>query len=237
MWRVPNSTAKVAIDSATNSARSPNTGCEHAGVLHRRRQDRPERGGDGFELKRDVGHGADDRDQRHRRGDRLALAVARGDEVGDRRDVLRLGEPHHAQDQRREDADHEDRPDIDGQEFVAGARGVADRAEERPGRAVDRERERIDPQPRAALRARAAQAVAIARHQEQEPDVTERDRDNDPALQHQKTRTHQLARILSRRVVPASVNLMLKSRCFSGLIRRVRQTMRGEDGVPTPKCA
>ena len=27
MWRVPNSTAKVAIDSATNSAMSPRSGC------------------------------------------------------------------------------------------------------------------------------------------------------------------------------------------------------------------
>ena len=27
IWRVPNSTAKVAIDSATNSAMSPSSGC------------------------------------------------------------------------------------------------------------------------------------------------------------------------------------------------------------------
>ncbi len=27
MWRVPNSTAKVAIDSATNSEMSPSSGC------------------------------------------------------------------------------------------------------------------------------------------------------------------------------------------------------------------
>ena len=53
-----------------------------------------ERGRDRFELQRDVGNGADDRDQRDGRGNRLALAVARGDEVGDRGDVLRLCEPH-----------------------------------------------------------------------------------------------------------------------------------------------
>ena len=28
MWRVPNSTAKAAIDKATNNAMSPSTGCE-----------------------------------------------------------------------------------------------------------------------------------------------------------------------------------------------------------------
>ncbi len=49
-----------------------------------------------FELQRDVGHRADDRDQRHGRRHRLALAVARADEVGDRGDVVGLGELDHA---------------------------------------------------------------------------------------------------------------------------------------------
>ena len=85
-------------------------------------------GDDGFkrerhrlELQRDVGNGADDRDQRDGGGDRLALAVARRDEVGDRRDVLALGEPHHARDQRREQPDHDHRADIDGEKLVAAA--------------------------------------------------------------------------------------------------------------------
>ncbi len=48
------------------------------------------RGGHRLELKRDVGDRSDDRDQRDGRGDRLALAVACRDEIGDRGDVLRF---------------------------------------------------------------------------------------------------------------------------------------------------
>ena len=154
------------------------------GGRHGVRDDRFERERHRLELQRDVGNRADDRDQRDGRGDRLALAVARGDEVGDRGDVLRLGEPHHPRDHRREQADHQHRADIDGEELVAAARGRADRAEERPGGAVDRQRQRIDQQPRAAVAAEAADAVAVARHEEQKPDVAERNRDDDPALQH-----------------------------------------------------
>ena len=102
IWRVPNSTAKVAIDIATNSAMSPSSGlatplparhCARIGL---------QRGRHRLELQCDIGNGADDGDQRDGGGDRLALAVARGDEVGDRGDVLRLGQPHDADDQRRE---------------------------------------------------------------------------------------------------------------------------------------
>ena len=122
----------------------------HAGRHVEMRQDRAERGRHRFELQRDVGDRADDRDQRDGRRHRLMLAVARRDEVGDRGDVLRLGEPHDAQDQRRGKPDHQHRPDIDREEVVAGARGEPDRAEEGPGGAVDRERQRIDQRPRAA---------------------------------------------------------------------------------------
>ncbi len=160
-----------------------------AGARRDLREDGFQRERHRFELQRDVGNRADDRDQRDGGGDRLALAVARGDEVGDRGDVLRLGEPHDAHDQRREQADHQHRADIDGEEFVAGARGRADRAEEGPRRAIDRKRQRIDQQPGAAARGRAADAIAITRHQEQQPDIAERDRDDDPALQHACSRS------------------------------------------------
>ena len=64
-------------------------------------QDGFERRGHRLELERDVGNRADDRDQRDGRGNRLALAVARGDEIGDRGDVLRFRELDHAAQQRR----------------------------------------------------------------------------------------------------------------------------------------
>ena len=125
------------------------------GAGMRLRQDGLQRRRDRLELQRDVGDRADDGDQRHRRRHRLALAVARGDEVGDRGDVLRLGEPHDAHDQRRAEPDHQDRPDIDSEEIVAGARGRADRAEERPRGAIDRERQRIDQRAARGPRARS----------------------------------------------------------------------------------
>ena len=150
------------------------------------RQDGADRRRHGFELQRDVGDHADDGDQRHRRRHRLALAVARGDEVGDRGDVLTLGEPHDADDQRIGETHHQHRADIDGEEIKTGPRRNADRAEERPRRAIDRKRQRIDHEPRAAAAEQLMPPVAIARHQEQEPDVAKRDDDDDPALQHRR---------------------------------------------------
>ena len=58
---------------------------------------------------------------RDERGDALVLAVARGDEVGDRGDVLRLRQPHDPHDDRRAQPDHQDRADIDREEVEAGA--------------------------------------------------------------------------------------------------------------------
>jgi hypothetical protein len=83
------------------------------------REDGPDRRRHRFELQRDVGDGADNGDKSDRCRHRLALAVARGDEVGDRRDVLTLGEPHDPQDQRIAQPDHQDRPDIDREEVEA----------------------------------------------------------------------------------------------------------------------
>ena len=146
-------------------------------------QDRLQRGRHRLELERDVGHRADDRDHRHGGGDRLALAVARGDEVGDRGDVLRLGELDHAPQQRRAKPDHQDRADIDREEVDAGAGGEADRAEEGPGGAVDRQRQRIDQHAGAAALARR-QPVAIAGDDEQQADIGERGGDHAPVVQH-----------------------------------------------------
>ena len=146
-------------------------------------QDGPERRRGRLELERDIGDRSDQRDQRHGHRHRLALAVARGDEIGDRGDVLRFRELDHAAQQRRAQSDHQDRADIDREEIDAGAGRKADRAEERPRGAVDRERERIDPRAGAAA-LRRRKAVAMARHQEQEPDVAERGGNHAPVVQH-----------------------------------------------------
>ena len=136
-----------------------------------------------LELQRDVGNRADDRDHRDGGGDRLALAVARGDEIGDRGDVLRFRQLDHAAQQRRAERDHQDRADIDREKVDAGAGGEADRAEERPGGAVDRQRQRIDQRAGAAALGRR-EAVAVAGDQKQEPDVAESGCDHAPVVQH-----------------------------------------------------
>ena len=146
-------------------------------------QDRLQRGRHRLELQRDVRHRTDDRDHSHRGGDRLALAVARRDEVGDRGDVLRLGELDHAPEQRRAKPDHQDRADIDREKIEAGAGGETDRAEEGPGGAVDRQRQRIDQHAGAAALARR-QPVAIAGDAEQQADIGERGGDHAPVVQH-----------------------------------------------------
>ena len=110
-----------------------------------------------FQLQRDIGNGADDRDQRHQRRHRLLLAVARGDEVGDRGDVLALGEPHDAQ----QAAACTARSSASARHRSSGSRsptrGQADRAEKGPGGAIDRQTQRIDQQARAVGATRSRQ--------------------------------------------------------------------------------
>ncbi len=136
-----------------------------------------------LELQRDIGNRSDDRDQRHGCGNRLALAVARGDEVGDRGDVLRFCQLDHAAEQRHAKPYHQDRADIDREKIDAGAGGESDRAEERPRRAIDRQRQRIDQRAGAAALGRR-EAVAITRHQKQESDVAECGCDHAPVVEH-----------------------------------------------------
>jgi len=146
-------------------------------------QDGFERPSHGLELQRDIGHRADDRDQRDGGGDRLALAIARANEIGDRGDVLRLREPDHAAQQRRAEPDHQDRAGIDREEIDTGAGGGADRAKERPGGAIDRERQRID-QPAGTAALRRREAVAIACDHEQQADIDKRRCNHAPVVEH-----------------------------------------------------
>ncbi len=146
-------------------------------------EDGLERRRHGLELERDIGNRSDDRDQRDGGGNRLALAVTRGDEIGDRGDVLRFRELDHAAQQRRAERDHQHRADIDREKIHAGAGGETDRTEERPGRAVDRQRQRID-QPAGAAALGRREPVAVAGHEKQEPDVAEGGCDHAPVVQH-----------------------------------------------------
>jgi hypothetical protein len=102
-------------------------------------QDRLQRRCHRLELQRDVGNRSDYCDQGNRRGDSLTFSVARPDEVGNRGDVLRFGEMDDPAQQRRAEPDHQDRADVNREEVDIGSCGEADRAEERPGCAIDRQ--------------------------------------------------------------------------------------------------
>ena len=103
-----------------------------------------DRAGDRLQLQRDIGHVADRGDQRRDGGDGEALAVAGGKEIGAGGDVFGLGQPHHPAQQRIAEQEDQYRSDIDRQELEAAFGGKADRPEEGPGRAIDRQAERVD---------------------------------------------------------------------------------------------
>ena len=134
--------------------------------------------GDGLQLQRDVGHDADHGDQRHQPGQQRALAVAAGDEVGDRRDAVAARDADHLAHHHPGQHHRQRRPEVDRQEPHAGRRRAADAAEVGPGGAVHRHRQRVDPgvaDDRAAL---ARAPVAEAGHREQQQQVGERRADD-----------------------------------------------------------
>ncbi|MND84965.1 hypothetical protein D3C80_768690 [compost metagenome] len=110
----------------------------------------------GFQLKRDIGQRPQDGHQRHRRAQGRALAVARGDEVGHRADVLAPGRRRDPLPQREQHRHPQGRAHIDGQVFpgrtrrrphrpVIGPRGAIDgqgqgveRRPQRPAARLDR---------------------------------------------------------------------------------------------------
>ena len=136
-----------------------------------------------LQLQGDVRQRAGHRDDRDDGRHGLALAVARGQEVGHRGDVLALGQPHDAQQDAPAEHEQQDRPEIDGEEIIAGRCGQTHAAEEGPGRAVDRQRQSIG-QRTAAGSARARGAVGIPRHREKDAHVSERERNDAPAFDH-----------------------------------------------------
>ena len=89
-----------------------------------------------------------------------------------------------AADRRPAENQQQDRADIDGQEIEPRLGGDADRAEKRPRRAVDGQRQGIDD--RAAARRNPPQLpfIAIVRHGEQRPDIGQRRQRNRPTANH-----------------------------------------------------
>ena len=76
-------------------------------------------------------------------------------------------------------ADHQRRPEVDRQEADAARRRAADAAVERPRRAVDRERQRVDVRVRDDAASGVGALVAVVGDREQQPEVRERREDDD----------------------------------------------------------
>ncbi|MCZ7562889.1 MAG: hypothetical protein M5U08_02970 [Burkholderiales bacterium] len=145
---------------------------DHEAVRHR------------LQLQRDVGHDADHRDDGDQPADQRALAVARGDEVGERGDAVLLGDAqdlaHHHPPQR----DHQRGAEVDRQEADAVGRRAPDAAVEGPGGGVDREREAVDVGARDDRAAAVGALVGVVGDAEQQPQVGDRGEDDHPALEH-----------------------------------------------------
>ena len=95
---------------------------------------------------------------------------------------FRFGQLHDPLQERVAEQEHEDRSDIDGQEFEAALRCKSHRPEEGPGRAVDRQAESVDVRPRAAGAVLFHAPITDARDGEQQRHIGNRDNDDDPAL-------------------------------------------------------
>ena len=95
-------------------------------------------------LQRDVGQGSDQRDDRHQRRDLVALAVTGGDEIRDRGGLLALTDINQLAEEGMKQQEDQDRSQVDGEKGQAMLGGIADRAEEGPGSAVDRQRQGVD---------------------------------------------------------------------------------------------
>ncbi len=143
----------------------------HRRIGHRPARGERERAADRAELQRDIGNGANERDQRHQPRDAIVVPEARGDEIGHGGRLLfrhGLGEPH---EEARREQQQADRREIDRQIVPAIAYDAAHRAVEGPARAIDAERQRIGElsQPRSSL-GLIGTPLDQCRHREQQQD-------------------------------------------------------------------
>ncbi len=183
---VPNRMVKAASRSATTKAVSPQKGrspCDRHPYLRVVRQD-GEAPGDRLELQRDVGDHADDGDDGHQTAEELALAVTRGDEVGDGGDALGLADPHHLEQERAPQERHQGGAEVDGQESQTVLRGATDAAVEGPCRAVDGERECVDGWTGDDRTALLGAPIGPVGDRKEEPEVGEGDTDDQRAVDH-----------------------------------------------------
>ena len=138
---------------------------------------------DGLQLQRDIGRGGDHGQNGDDHPHGVRLAIARRDQVGDRGHALRLADAHQLAQEPPPADKNQRRTQIDRGEFQPRARRVANRAVERPGGAIDRQRQRVDQRraQKARLAARSTQVFRPALGQrgddEQKDDISQRRRD------------------------------------------------------------
>ncbi len=168
---------------------------------------------DALELQGDIRQHADQADQRHHHCQALRLAVACGDEVGDRGDVLLLADQHHLLQHPGREDHQQHRAQVDGQERPELLGGLADRAEEGPAGAVHRQRQAVHPGTQ-ARRQRCAAAVAVEGDGEHDGHIGQGDHGDQPAGQrHENSGARKITR--SR-----SISLARERRFVSGDVGR-----------------
>ena len=131
---------------------------------------RAEAHGHGLQLKRDVGHDPEYRDGGHHRRQHRRLAEAAGDEVGDAGGVVLLAQLDQAHQKTPAEQIDQDGADEGGRHRPTRTGRLRGRAVERPGRAVDGQRKRVDHRPVAAKPLRGALAGQRGRKQQPQPD-------------------------------------------------------------------
>ena len=138
----------------------------------------------GLQLQRDIGHGADHGDEGRQDRDGAAAAIAGAEEVGDRSHVLLLRNCNNARHDRPGENDDKGRADIDQREIEAIGDGAADRPVERPGRAIDRERKRIDDRPETPPGPTHGMPLAGMGDDEEQAQIGQREHQDEAALRH-----------------------------------------------------
>src|SRR6266849_10530330 len=137
-----------------------------------------------LELQRDVRKYADHRDNGDETAELKALAVSRGDEIRDRRDAVNLADADDLADNEPCNDEGECRAEIDRQEIDARRRSPADRAVERPGGAVDGDRQGIEGGIGDQTPPLVGTLVAIIGDCKQQAEIKKGDGDNDGAAKH-----------------------------------------------------
>ena len=138
-------------------------------------------------LQGQIGHGGGQRDDRDEGAERGALAEPRRQEIPDRRDVVCARDRDQAHEEGRAEQEDEGGTEVDRQVGPAVADGRAHGAEERPGRAVDAEREAVDVRAQSRPARIDRFALAVERHGEQQREVRDGESGEEQPGDHART--------------------------------------------------